>query len=174
MILKRDNLNEDVKQTVNLALMLLNEQKISIPELALIMYNLYETSISNEKSLKESLFDASKPVEESLKESIIPITTSDLLIAMKEEYENDNVIQRIIMTKAVNQLKIFHDLIKERIRLELDDCEIHNQMLYIDSRLYIPNHSKLKTKIIKHIHESPPGGHAKRSSTYNKMSCHYY
>ena len=76
--------------------------------------------------------------------------------------------------KTVNQFKIPYDLIKDGVRLELSDCEIHDQMLYIGPRLYVSNHLKLKTKIIKHIHESPSGGHAGRLSTYDKVSCHYY
>ena len=56
------------------------------------MYNLYKININNEKSLKESLFDVLKSVKKSLKESITFVVTFDLLIAMKKEYENDNVI----------------------------------------------------------------------------------
>ena len=92
VMLKRENLDEGVRRAVNLAFMLLNEQEISVPELASMMYDLCETGIDNEESLKESLSDASRLVEKSLKESTTPVTTSDLLIAMKEEYEKDNVV----------------------------------------------------------------------------------
>ena len=57
-----------------------------------MIYDLYETNIDNEESLKESLFDAPKPIEESLKKLITSVTTSDLLIAIKKEYEKNNVI----------------------------------------------------------------------------------
>ena len=56
------------------------------------MYNLYKTNINNKKSLKKSLFDASRFIEKSLKKLTTFVITSDLLIAMKKRYENDNVI----------------------------------------------------------------------------------
>ena len=93
---------------------------------------------------------------------------------LREAYENDTVVQRIMAAKATGQPRIPHDLIKEGVRVELGDCEIHQQMLYVGSRLYVPNKPELKTDIIKQIHESLPGGHAGRSSTYDRVSSHYY
>ena len=76
--------------------------------------------------------------------------------------------------KIVNQLKISHNFVKERVRLELSDYEIYNQMLYINFKLYVFDHLKFKIKIIKHIHEFSSSEHTRKSSTYNKMSYHYY
>ena len=47
-------------------------------------------------------------------------------------------------------------------------------MFYIDSHLYVLNDSELKTKIIKHIHESPSEKYTKKSFIYNKVNSHYY
>ena len=91
-MLKRENLNEEVKRVINLILILLNKQKILISKFALIIYDLYEINIDNEKSLKESLFNVLKLIEKSLKELITFIITFDLLIAIKKEYEKNNII----------------------------------------------------------------------------------
>ena len=72
--------------------MLLNEQKIFIFKFALIMYNFYKTNIDNEKFLKKSLFNTSKSIKKSLKKLTIFIITFNLLITMKEKYENDNIL----------------------------------------------------------------------------------
>ena len=139
-----------------------------------MMYNFYKTNIDNKKSLKESLPDASRFVKKLLKELTIFVIMSDLLIAIKEKYKDDNVVQRIMIIKIVNQLKISHNLIKKKKKLKLSDYKIHNQMLYINSRLYVSNHSKLKTKIIKYIHEFPSNEYVKRSLIYDKINLYYY
>ena len=57
-----------------------------------MMYNFYEININNKKFLKESLFDISRFIKKSLKELTILVITFDLLIAMKKEYESDDII----------------------------------------------------------------------------------
>ena len=57
-----------------------------------MIYNFYKINIDNEKLLKESLFDVSKFIEKSLKELIIFVITFDLLIVIKKEYENNDII----------------------------------------------------------------------------------
>lgn len=56
------------------------------------MYNLYKININNEKLLKESLSNTPRPIKELLKELTSFIITSNLLITIKKEYENDNII----------------------------------------------------------------------------------
>ena len=56
------------------------------------MYNFYKINIDNEKLLKKSLFNASRFIKKSLKELTIFVITFDLLIAIKKEYKNDNII----------------------------------------------------------------------------------
>ena len=78
------------------------------------MYNFYKTSIDNEKSLKESLFNILKFIKKLLKKLTIFIITFDLLNEIKKRYERDNIVQRIIIIKVANLLKIFYNLIKKR------------------------------------------------------------
>ena len=56
------------------------------------MYNFYKININNKKLLKESLFNVLKLVKKSLKELITFVVIFNLLITIKKEYENDNVI----------------------------------------------------------------------------------
>ena len=107
-------------------------------------------------------------------ESTEPVTSSDVIGEVREAVAEDGVLQRIMTAKATGQQRIPQDLIKEGIRLELGDCEIKDDLLYVGPRLYIPDDPILKTRIIKHIHEAPPGGHAGRSSTYDRVSSFYY
>ena len=109
-----------------------------------------------------------------MEELTVSVTGIDLMAQVREAYEEDTIVQRIMAAKTPGQPRILHDLIKEGVRLELGDCKIHGQMLYIGSRLYVPDKPKLKTNIIKNIQESLPGGHAGRSSTYDRVSSHYY
>ena len=76
--------------------------------------------------------------------------------------------------KVVNQLRIFHNFMKKRIRLELSDCEIYNQMLYINFKLYVFDHFEFKIKVIKYIYEFLSSEYAKKLSTYDKMNYYYY
>lgn len=174
VMLKRENLDEGIMQAVNLAPMLLDEKEISVLELASMIYDFCETGINGEESLEELSPDASGSAEESLEESAAPVTSSELVDQVKDKYQSDDIVLRIMAAKTANQARIPHDLTKKGVRIELGDCQIHDQMLYVGSRLYVPDDPELKTKIIKHIHESPPGGHAGRSSTYDRVSSHYY
>ncbi len=174
VMLKSKHLDEGVRRAIDLTPMLLDEREISVPELASMIYDLCETGVDNEESLEESLPNISGPVEESLEESTAPVTSPDVLTQVSQAYGEDTVVQRIMESKIAGQGKIPHDLVKAGVRIELRDCEIHDQMLYVGSRLYVPDNPELKTRIIKHIHELLPGGHAGRSSTYDRVSSHYY
>ncbi len=58
----------------------------------------------------------------------------------------------------------------------MSDCEVLNVLLYVRNRLFVPTGEgdTLRTLVIKGIHESPPGGHTGRTSTYDRVSRHYY
>ena len=86
MILKRENLDEEIKQTVNLAFILLNEKEISVFEFVFIIYDLCEININDKKLLKELLFDILKFVEKLLKELIIFVINSELINQIKKKY----------------------------------------------------------------------------------------
>jgi hypothetical protein len=60
--------------------------------------------------------------------------------------------------------------------MELGDLESSDDgRLFIGSgQLVVPFSEKLRTRIIKHYHDSLPGGHGGRTTTYQQVSEHYY
>ncbi|KAF1828361.1 hypothetical protein BDW02DRAFT_563142 [Decorospora gaudefroyi] len=68
--------------------------------------------------------------------------------------------------------RIPHHLIAEGVRLELGDLEASdNRKLFMrDNRLITPFSEKLRTRIIKDIHNSLPRGHGGRTTTYQQVS----
>ena len=119
-------------------------------------------------------------VDDSREESSVKSTKdsaaeiSNLLCRIKNAYEYDNVIQDIIQTKMLGQRKPPLNIIKNHVKLELEDYRVINDLLYISNRLYVFDNSKLRTEIIKNIYNISPGGHAGRLFTYNRLSRHYY
>ncbi|KAF7446660.1 hypothetical protein A1F99_029490 [Pyrenophora tritici-repentis] len=73
---------------------------------------------------------------------------------------------------ASNDRRIPHYLIAEGIRMELADLEASNDgKLFIgNGRLVVPFSEKLRTRIIAHIHNSLPGGHGGRTTTYQQFA----
>ena len=174
VLLKDRHLEEGIKNAIDIAPMLLDEEEMSVPRLAQMMYELCETGVGDEESLEESSPAASGAAEESLEESVAPVATSDLIQQVMDAHQEDDFVQRVIAAKAAGEHRISRDLIKEGLRVELGDCEVKDNILYVGSRLYVPNKAELRTQVIKHIHETLPGGHAGRSSTYDRVSSIYY
>ena len=79
-----------------------------------------------------------------------------------------------MIAKTAEYLRISHDLIKEGVRLKLEDYVIYNEMLYLESRLYISDSLELKIRIVKYIYEAFFGGHVGRFFIYNRLSSYYY
>ena len=102
------------------------------------------------------------------------INTLDFLPRIRAAYEKDKNIKAIMKAKRNGDRKIPAKLIKKGIRLELGDCVIKDNLLWVKDRLCIPKSPTLRTDIIKHIHDSPQGGHAGRTITYQRLSTHYY
>ena len=174
VLLKEKHLEEGVRNAVDLAPLLLDEEEMTVPKLAQMMYDLCETGAGDGESLEEPLPVSPGSVGESLEEPTAPVATSELIEQVKEAHRDDELVQRIIDAKNSGQYRIPPDLIREGLRLELGDCEVIDDTLYVGPRLYVPDKGNLRTQVIKHIHEAPPGGHAGRSSTYDRVSSIYY
>ena len=59
------------------------------------------------------------------------------------------------------------------LKLELGECGVHEGLLYVSDRVFVPDEPELRTDVIREIHDTPPGGHAGRSSTYERLNTHY-
>ena len=143
-----------------------------------MIYDISEEGQPDSKELIEELSTgAFKGPDEELEEELTgnPTTESDIVDQIRDAAEKDNVVQRITGAVRAGQRKLPQAIIKDsQIKLELGDYTIEDDVLYVNQRLYVPNNPELKTKIIKSIHDTPPRGHAGRSSTYDRLSTHYY
>ena len=50
-------------------------------------------------------------------------------------------------------------------KISLSECLLKDNRLYYRDRLVIPNHDELKIKLLRHVHDSPIGGHLGRAKT---------
>ena len=163
-----------------------------------IAYNLSKQGIGNEELIEESLSNilgdppieelieesanndltkgstAERPVEESIEESAGPLSTEEVMEYIRRAYPSNNIVQRIMASKAAGHQKIPLDLIKQGIYIELGDCEIHNAMLYINRKLYVPKVDDTRTKVLQTIYKTPSTSYARRTSTYLRTSLYYY
>jgi hypothetical protein len=99
----------------------------------------------------------------------------DLLEQLSTAYGTDDIVQAIINARKTGLRTVPRDLAdKHNIKLELGHCEVRNDWLYVNNRLYVPHNEKLRTRIIHEIHTSLPRGHAGRESTYARMHREYY
>lgn len=75
-------------------------------------------------------------------------------------YTEDEIVQTIIKTKLGSFQKIPHNITKNQFKLELGNCQIIDNLLYIKNRLYIllSKENTLYTWIIKKVHIFLLGG----------------
>lgn len=176
-ILKTHNLEEGMRHAVDLAKVLIDEVHHDVVKLAVMMYSLSEVEVIEDESLEDSLSDDHENIDEkSINEASTDQanTGPELMKLIRSAYENDDLVQRIILSKQRGDRRLPLDIIKD-LKLELGDCSVTNKLLYVKDPLFVPNSNEtLRTRVIKGIHESPPGGHAGRTSTYDRVSRYYY
>lgn len=91
---------------------------------------------------------------------------------IRTSYTEDEIVQRIIKAKQEGLWKIPYDITKNYFKLELGDCKVIDDLLYVRDRLYISpsKDNTLYARIIKEVYTSLPGRHAGLSSTYDCLS----
>ena len=148
-----------MQKALGLASLINSQYEEPIPALAAMLYDLSEADFPLEIISKDT--DKPKP------------TTMD---EIRKAYTEDEIVQRIIQAKLNGLRKVPYDITKNHFKLELGDCQVLDNLLYVKTRLYVPPNkdNTLYTSIIKEVHTSLPGGHAGRSSTYDRLSRWYY
>ena len=103
--------------------MLLDDIFLIIYNLIIIIYDLNEKDINDEKLLKNSSSIALKSfIKKSIKELINNlIIEPNIMLTMKDLYKKNDILQRIIYAKEIEQIKIPQNLIKENLRLKLEN-----------------------------------------------------
>ena len=60
------------------------------------------------------------------------------------------------------------------MKIKLKNCQIYNEMFYVDLHFYVFDDSELKIKIIKHIHEFSSKKYIEKLFIYDKINFYYY
>jgi transposase InsO family protein len=180
-VLKDKNLEPGMRAAIDLAAILIDQMEMAVAELAAQLYSLSEESDEEKENANEDVsvdsedeiceltskevVDPEKLVEEILKE----YPTDDL-----EKENQDEVLRQILSAKREGARRIPRALIKQGIRIELGNCTIDERgALFVGGRLYVPE-GKIRAKVIRAFHDTLSSGHAGRSTTYARVSRHYY
>ena len=180
-LLKTHHLKSGVRKAIAVTSALMNENKKTIISLVAMMYELSEKKLyANEKSIKESsaskFLEVDSSSEKSLEKSLDDqlIAQPDIMQRIETAYSSDVTLQRIMKIKRNNLRRVLSNIIKKDVRLELDDCEIKNELFWVKNKLYVFDKEKLHNAILKDIHESLSDEHAKRATIYDRLSKEYY
>ena len=66
------------------------------------------------------------------------------------------------------------EIIKNHIKLKLKEYKVHENLLYINNRIYIFDVPEIRIRIIKNIHDFSSEDYANRLSIYDKIFVYYY
>ena len=182
ILLKIHYLKSEMRKAIKMTFAFMNEREKTITSLVVMLYDLSEQKFeTNEKSTVESFVERhledDSIKEKSIKKSFIDtfIAQSNIMTRIIVVYFNDDNLQKIIEVKRQEFKRIFVDIIKTKIRLKLDDCEIRkNDLLWIKNRLYVFEDEKLHKIILKQFHDVSINDHANRAIIYDRLSIHYY
>jgi hypothetical protein len=117
----------------------------------------------NQTLLRPELFRPREPDQAVHVLTETPRTVHEIINA---EYENDSFIQEVI--------QLLRSGIRRSKKISLSDCEFRENRLYYRSRLVIPDNDELKVKLLRHVHDSPMGGHPGRAKTLEVLQRQYY
>ena len=181
MLLKKHYLNKEIRKTVDLAFMFMNESQKNAVTLTVMIYELSEKKLFAKKKLNEES-TANEDLEEnslnekSEKESLNENFTSqqEIMKNIKTAYSDDVILQRIMKSKRQEHRRIPVDITKTDVRLKFENCEIKENLFYVKNRVYVFQNDELYVEILRHIHETSSEGHVERVTTYDRVNRFYY
>ena len=150
----------------------MNENQKKIIILTAMLYELNEKRLFADEKSNEESFVKSVLENESTVDSFT--TQLDIIELIRTIYLDDIILQRIMKSKRERLRRISSNIIKIEVRLELDDCEIKNELFWIKSRLYVFHDDDVFAIIFKQIHESSSKEHVDRAIIYDRVSIHYF
>ncbi|KAF7566696.1 PRP38-assoc domain containing protein [Pyrenophora tritici-repentis] len=166
----------------------------SIPAVAQMLYQLSEEDNISERSLCAADNVTISPITTPIAATSAPaipnetpaainvpappnneLTIDALLDNIKAAYKDDKVLQAIVKAKKDGLRRLPFKLIhgEEHLRLELGDCEITDELLYVRNKVYVPA-GAVRTQVIEQAHKSVCGGHSGKHELYSKLSRWYY
>lgn len=113
-----------MQKALDLALLLTQPFEEPTTILAAMIYDLSEAELPSESNLP-LVEDTNLPH---------PVIMDEIRIA----YTEDEIVQRIIKAKLEGLRKISYDISKNHFKLELGDCKVIDNLLYVRDRLYVP------------------------------------
>lgn len=137
VLLKAHNLDPGVRNAIAMTPDLMDERRESVARLATIMYELAEEDLlADEEPNEESSADnlGAGPVGEEPIEELPagePTDQPDIMQQILEAYPQDEILQRVMEAKRLGQRKIPADLVRQGLRLELGDCELRDNLLWV-------------------------------------------
>jgi hypothetical protein len=175
-ILGPDRLDDAVKRDIiqvthtdgathgaHLAAMLFDDYEVSLPTLASMVYLISEELESD----GESEGDPSPKTVQNV--------DRDIVDAIRKAYETDSIVKEIFKAKRDGARRLPHSLISQHhLKIELKDCDVHDDLLYYRRRLFVPFNNGLRVEIVRRFHDTPVAGHGGKHSTYYLLSQHFY
>lgn len=87
-------------------------------------------------------------------------------------YEQDTTPDRILKALRDGDRRLPSDLLPMKISLQ--DCSDREGRLFVQNRLYVPDHDPLRLKILRSCHDNVAAGHPGRAKTYELLNRNYY
>ena len=135
ILFKFHYLKTKIRNVINFASLLMNENQKNIIILAIMLYELNEKKFcanekSNEKSFTKRVFEKKSTIEKSKKKSTIDSFMSqfDIIKQIKTTYFDNIILQKKMKSKRIDLKRISTNIIKIEIRLKLENCEIKNEL----------------------------------------------
>lgn len=191
-LLSEERFHKTSHNAVRLANILLCElsNEYSVVELAAMMIEMAEGTLAPDYVPLAPL--RIRPVQHDNYDDLPGADDMDVADLITALYPKDQAMTDIMDAKERGDARIPHYLIQQGVRLELADVEVHvdpnlegqerldarrlykrNHRVY--NLLYVPFSDKLRTRIIKEVHDSPvAGGHSGRNVLYERLAQWYY
>lgn len=171
----------DTRQAIFLARCGFHRVRLSTLDAAHHMYNDSEAETASEAAVLDALhlspIEAGEAPAGEGEVNLDGDQDGDLTDEIRRAYPEDGVLQAIIKAKQGGQRRLPSNVTdnKQRLRLELGDCALHDGLLYVQSKLYIPDANQMRTKVLNQVHRSLcGGGHRGKHETYAKATRWYY
>ena len=181
-VLKKAHLELEMIKAIKLALMLIDDISKLIFRLAHMIHYMIENDEIHKLAKNDINFEkivalivANQEAQHQHQEQVDETLTSKQLARnIKIVYVNDDDLKSIMNAKVIDARKLSRELIKKNYQLQLIDCELRDDMLYVQNRLYVSQNEVLYIEIIKHMHESSSASHFERFVIYDLINRYYY
>ncbi|KAK1911210.1 hypothetical protein P3342_011812 [Pyrenophora teres f. teres] len=171
----------DTKHAVFLACCHLQRARLTVLDVAQRMYSDSEMDSVLETCALDALHLAPVANEEPQglggENDVAPDDAGDLTDRISAAYPQDALLQAIIKAKKDGLRRLPANIVgsDRKLRLELGDCALYNDLLYVRGKLYVPDFSDVRTKVLNQVHRSLcGGGHGGKHETYAKLTRWYF